>query len=228
MNQSTDHDRPESREALDAPFAPLFGVARAITQMFGQHCEVVLHDFRDPEHAVVAIEGNVTQRRVGSPVSPAVLALVAQGDAAQDRLNTVSRTVGGRVVKSSQIALRDGLGHVFGAMCINVDVTEYRMLASVLEDLAGAEPEAKQGVFSPGVFPDDAGDMIRTVLAEEETRLGYPSERLSKPERLELFRALETRGIFHLQRGVVQVAEHLGISRATAYKYLEELRQPGQ
>jgi predicted transcriptional regulator YheO len=202
-------------------------VARAIAQTFGRHCEVVLHDFRDPEHAIVAIEGNVTQRQIGSPISPAVLALMAQGDSAQDRFNTVSRTAGGRVVRSTTIALRDEHGHVFGAMCLNVDVTDYQKFSGLLHELIGEEPEARPGTITSAPFPDDAGQMIRAVLAEEEARLGHPAERLSRAERLELFRALEARGLFHLQRGVVLVAEHLGISRATAYKYLDELRRPG-
>ena len=44
-------------------------MARGIVGVFGKRCEVVIHDFNDITRSVVHIEGNVTNRSVGAPVT---------------------------------------------------------------------------------------------------------------------------------------------------------------
>src|SRR4051794_22648678 len=80
-------------------------VLRGIVETFGRHCEAVLHDFRDPEHSIVAIAGDVTHRHVGGSVTQIGLSLIAQGNAAEDAINYITRTASGRIVKSSTILL---------------------------------------------------------------------------------------------------------------------------
>jgi predicted transcriptional regulator YheO len=43
-------------------------------------------------------------------------------------------------------------------------------------------------------------------------------------DRLDIFRALDERGVFGIKRGLSEVAERLGISRATGYTYLQQIR----
>ncbi len=205
--------------SADDYLAILRPIVRGIAETFGRTCEVVLHDFRDPEHSIVAIDGNVTHRHVGGSVTQIGLDLIAQGDAAQDRLNYITRAPSGRVLKSSTIVLRDLDSHVFGALCIYFDVTDLRLVASTLEELAGlgAEPQSI-------AFVDDIDRVIQAVIDEEEVAMGRSIDRMTKQDRLAIFRALDRRGIFSLQRSVPHVAEYLRISRATAYSYLEEMR----
>ncbi|MGI8483695.1 MAG: helix-turn-helix transcriptional regulator [Thermomicrobiales bacterium] len=196
-------------------------ILRGIAQTFGRYCEVVLHDFRDPEHSIVAIEGNVTNRKPGGSVTQIGLALIADGDAAQDSLNYITRTPTGRVLKSSTVLLRDRDNRVFGALCINFDITEIRLMESTIGELAGSATETEP---QPIAFVDDVNKVIRAVIDEEEIALGISIDRMTKQDRLAIFEALNRRGIFRLQRSVTQVAEYLQISRATAYSYLEEVR----
>ena len=42
-------------------------MAEAVVAVVGPHCEMVIYDFDDLEHAVVAVAGNVTGRRPGDP-----------------------------------------------------------------------------------------------------------------------------------------------------------------
>jgi predicted transcriptional regulator YheO len=197
---------------------PLLG---AIASTFGSRCEVVLHDFRQPDTSIVDLAGNVTDRHVGGSVSEIGLAIIAAGDDAESQYNYVTRAPNGRVLRSTTVPLRDRAGHVFGAFCINVDITELRMLANVLEEWAGTPEQAQPQEVT---FVDDVGEVIDRVIQEEESAAGRPVDRFDKHNRLDILRALELRGVFSLQRSVPRVAEHLGVSRATVYTYLRELR----
>ncbi len=212
-------ERHKQRSPIDDYLGVLQPVVRGIVETFGRHCEVVLHDFREPEHSIVEVHGQVTGRRVGGSVTELGLAVIAQGDAAEDQYNYFTRTPGGRVLRSTTIPLRDPAGHVFGALCINFDITDLRLLSGALGELtmSSTEPRAVS-------FADDIGQVIRTLIDEEEIVVGRSLDRMTKQDRLAIFRALDRHGVFALQRSMPQVAEYLGISRATAYSYLEEIR----
>jgi len=70
---------------VDAYLAFLRPLLNGIAKTFSRNCEVVLHDFRDPEHSIVAIVGDVTHRHIGGTMSQIGLEILAQGDAAQDQ-----------------------------------------------------------------------------------------------------------------------------------------------
>jgi predicted transcriptional regulator YheO len=199
----------------------LLPIMHGIRQTFGRHCEVVLHDFRDPEHSIVEIVGNVTNRKPSGSVTQIGLAVIAEGNAAQDRINYITRTPAGRVLKSSTIVLRDQQDRVFGALCINFDITELRLLSNTIGELVESEHETEP---QPIAFVDDVSKVIHAVIDEEELALGRPIDRLNKQDRLAIMQALDGRGVFSLQRSVPCVAEYLQISRATVYSYLDEIR----
>lgn len=212
-----------ARTEADRYFTALEPVIAGIAATFGRNCEVVLHDFRRPDGTIVAIAGNVTGRHVGGSVSQIGMSIIAQGDSAEDQYIYITRAQDGRVLKSTTIPLRDSRNHVFGALCINYDISDLRMVSSVLEDLAGPVRETPRQV----AFVDDVGAVIAETIQEEELALGRSIGSYDKNERLEIIRALERRGVFSLQRSVPQVAEHLGVSRATLYAYLREVRTNG-
>jgi predicted transcriptional regulator YheO len=206
------------RSDADLRLATLAAVLEPMATTFGEHCEIVLHDYRRPDHSVVAVAGNVTHRKVGSAMSEIGLSVMAEGDLAEDRLNYLAATPAGRIVKSSTIVLRDSAGRMFGALCINLDITELRQAAHVLAGILG-EPLATP---SPTTFVDDIRVVIDTVLAEQLS--GRAAGSLTRRDRLDIFRALDARGVFGIKRGLSEVAERLGISRATGYTYLQQVR----
>jgi predicted transcriptional regulator YheO len=189
---------------------------------FGPHCEVVLHDFRHPENSIRALSGSVTARHVGGAMSEIGLSLLAQGDQAQDRLNYITRTAAGRTVRSSSMVLRTGSGELVGALCVNLDITELRIAATSLAALAGSAPEPENTTMT--VFSDDIGEVIETVVTQEEARLGRVLPRDTRKGRLAIIGALDARGVFNLPRAANQVAAHLKVSRATVYVDLNAVR----
>jgi len=204
----------------DRCFTMLAPVVTGLAATFGRNCEVVLHDFRKPEGTIVAIAGDVTGRHVGGSVSQIGMSIIAAGDDAEDQYIYVTRAPSGRILKSTTIPLRDSDDHVFGALCVNYDITDLRMVSTMIEDMVGSMRETPRQV----AFHDDVADVIARTIEEEELALGRSIDRYNRNDRLDIIRALERRGTFSLQRSVPQVAEHLGVSRATLYAYLRDVR----
>jgi predicted transcriptional regulator YheO len=135
----------------------------------------------------------------------------------------VTCTPDGRTIKSSTIILRDTSGRVLGALCVNIDITGLRLAVSSLAALAGLDDVATAPVT---VFSDNVGEVIRAVMAQEEQRLGRALRYDTRPARLEIVRALDSRGVFSLAQAASEVARYLGVSRATVYADLNALRGP--
>ena len=194
---------------------------QGVAATLGSAGEVVLHDFRKPEHSIVAIAGNVTGRRHGGSMSQIGLSLLAQGAAAKNQINYITETPAGRILKSSTIVLRDNRQRVFGAFCINIDVTDIRRACKILSELAG-ETVAPE----PTTFTNDIRQVIEVAITRQLQ--GRTIRQLARADRIAIFAALEAQGAFTIQRAVSQVAKRLGVSRATSYSYLEHIRNNGR
>ncbi|MCD9874375.1 helix-turn-helix transcriptional regulator [Streptomyces guryensis] len=206
----------------DAILAALGPVVDGIAATFGPVCEVVLHDYRRPEKSVVAVAGEVTGRGVGGAMSEIGMRVLAQGDEAADDLNYVTRTGTGKLVKSSTMVLRDSTGAVFGALCVNVDITAVNEAHALLGALAGLV----SGAAEPPVtaFGNDIDSVVDAILDAHRLGRNESWAGLGRAERLDLFRGLDEQGVFAVRRAIEQVAARLGISRATAYSYLSQAR----
>ncbi|MFI6932232.1 transcriptional regulator [Streptomyces sp. NPDC050287] len=216
---SAAEDRETERDAILAALKP---VVDGIVATFGPMCEVVLHDYRQPETSVVAVAGAVTGRAVGGAMSEIGMRVVARGDEAADELNYLTRTDTGRIVKSSTMVLRDSTGAVFGALCVNLDVSAVTETHALLGALAGAGGAPAE--LPVTTFGNDIGSVVDVMLDGQQLHQNRPWAALDRTERVELFRGLDERGVFAVRRAVEQVAARLGISRASAYSYLSQAR----
>ncbi|MCO8269174.1 helix-turn-helix transcriptional regulator [Actinoplanes sp. TRM 88003] len=205
----------------DAILGALHPVLDGLAATFGPACEVVLHDYRQGEQSVVAVAGSVTGRRVGGALSEIGLAVLAQGDAATNDLNYVTRAPDGRLIKSSTMPLRDSAGHVFGALCVNIDVTVLRQAGDLLTALAGAAPAAAELT----TFSDDFDDVVESLIRAEELARGKPVAGLTRAERLALLAALDRRGVFSVRNAAPRVAQRLGVSRSGLFADLAACRK---
>ncbi|WP_089105739.1 helix-turn-helix transcriptional regulator [Streptomyces hyaluromycini] len=211
-----------ARAEQDAIIGALSPVVEGIAATFGSFCEVVVHDFRRPEHSVVALAGSVTGRGVGGSMSEIGMKLLAAGDEARDELNYLTRTRDGKLVKSSTMVLRDSRGTAFGALCVNLDVTAVHQVHELVGGLAGVTADT---VAPPTTtFGDDITAVLDSIVDARQLRRPKPWPQLTREERLELFRDLDRQGVFAVRGAVQQVAARLGISRASAYTYLSATR----
>jgi predicted transcriptional regulator YheO len=206
----------------DAILAALTPVVEGIAATFGPLCEVVLHDYRNPEKSVVAVAGSVTGRTVGGAMSEIGMRVLARGDEAADELNYVTRTRDGAQVKSSTMVLRDSTGAVFGALCVNVDVSAVTQVHGLLGALAGLG--AAPAELPTTTFGNDIDSVVDALVDAHQSRQRGSWAELGRAERVDLFGGLDNRGVFAVRGAVEQVAARLGISRASAYNYLSRAR----
>ncbi|MFI6402065.1 transcriptional regulator [Streptomyces sp. NPDC050548] len=218
----------DGNPALDAERDAIVGalgpVVEGIAATFGPVCEVVLHDYRHPEKSVVAVAGAVTGRSVGGAMSEIGLRVLARGDEAGDELNYLTRTKGGLLLKSSTMVLRDSTGAVFGALCVNVDVTAVQQAQAVLAGIGGGVGTGADEASGTTTFGNDIDSVVEAIVDAHQLRQSRTWVQLGRAERLELFRSLDEHGVFAVRRAVEQVAARLGISRASAYTYLSQAR----
>jgi predicted transcriptional regulator YheO len=204
----------EKREVFDL----LKDVGLALTAMLGRCCEVVIHDTSDLEHSIVWIEGDVTGRRVGGMMSDLGLEHLRKGET-HPVFNYTTYTETGKTLKSCSIWLRDHRGEVYGAFCINLDVTAVQQLQDFLQDLSPDSGRADLGE----AHAQSLHDLLDAMIAECEYRLGTNAADMTKDERVQMVRLLEEIGAFQVRNSVAYVASRAGVTRKTIYNDLGEV-----
>jgi len=206
----------EKRQVFDL----LKDVGLALSSMLGRCCEVVIHDTSDLEHSVVWIEGDVTGREVGGVMSDRGLENLRKGEA-HPLFNYTTYTDTGKTLKSCSIWLRDSEGEIYGAFCINLDVTAIEQLQDFVRDLAPDSSRADVGETHAHTLHD----LLDTMIAECEYRIGASAEEMTKDERVEMVRILDERGAFQVRNSVSYVAGRAGVTRKTIYNDLREVSE---
>jgi predicted transcriptional regulator YheO len=207
-------------EFKEQVFASLKPVMAAIVDLLGPGSEVVLHDMAYPDASIVGIEGDVTNRRVGGPLTDSGLTCLRSPESGRVYSYTTVAD-GGRVIKSTSVFLTDDEGHIFGGLCINLDITPYLTFDRHLQSLIKPTEDEAQ----PQTFGSDVGDVLDTMLDDAIAAAGIPISLMQRADRVKVIRALEERGAFLLKKAVPLIAERLGVSRHTIYSDLGEIEE---
>lgn len=195
-------------------FAMLDRMAKGIAEMFGSNCETVINDLADPLHPVLAIyNGHVSGRSVGSKRDVTGIEQDLYLDT--DVINLLAVTPNGQQTKSTTFSIKgDDYHYGFG---INYDFTPLAYANRVLLDLMHTEVDFRSALYKPR----DNG--ISELLDEAILRIGKPTREMNKADRLRVIEHLKDMDAFSYRRAVPYVASHLGVSRYTIYKYLDEV-----
>jgi predicted transcriptional regulator YheO len=211
-------------ESIEAAHSVLEPVMRAIASAVGDHCEVVLHDLsqRDLNHTIYAIiNGHVTGREVGGPSTNLGLEAVRNEAAEHDEFGYPGRTADGRELHCSSVYYRDASGRIIAALCINIDLTPLQTAQNILSALL---PSAAQEKRDREFHAHDIASLLDSMIADAVSAVGRPVATMDKSDRIAVLRTLDDLGAFHVKRSVETVAKRLGISKVTAYAYLDQMR----
>lgn len=200
-------------------------ITRMIGDTFGTHCEVILHDFSNPQNSVVYTRNNtVTNRQVGESfteyfVKEVLLSRKFEDDCSVNYMMTGSS---GQTVKSSTALIRDSGDRVIGALCVNIDVTCLANVLSQLSELMGMEPPSLSLEKEVEVRPhikEIVDDIIDQTIGSQDVEL------LSREQKIELIRFMNAKGIFLIKGATDKVADRMNISKVTVYSYLDEIKK---
>ena len=188
-------------------------VAQGLAATFAPFCEVVVHDLLDPRHAILAIHNNLSGRGVGDPTTELGLARIADPGYPQVIANYANQFADGRQAKSTSVGIKDASGHYVAALCLNVDLTLFRSLQSVVGQFTSTDGDTG---LSESLDPAGA-EAIRQRIDQFAARLSTAPRALKAAERRALVRELKDSGCMEVRRAMEVVAQHLGVSRATVY-----------
>ncbi|KVD63214.1 transcriptional regulator [Burkholderia ubonensis] len=187
-------------------------IAAGLGETLAPFTEVVVHDLRSPKHAILAIHNNLSGREIGDPATELGLARIADDSYPQVLANYANRFSDGRQAKSTSIGIKDSEGHYFAALCLNVDVTLFRSIATLLEQFSVPSGE----VIKESLDPSTA-DSLRERIDRFAVSLATTPQALRTDQRRALMQALKEEGYLDLRRSMETIAQHLGVSRATVY-----------
>jgi len=192
-------------------------IAVALGRMFPGLCEVVLHDLRDPRHAVRAIENNLSGRRVGDSATELGLARIADPEYPSVLQNYPNRFPDGRPAKSTSIGIKNAAGEYIAALCLNLDVSVLSPVTLALSNLVATDTEHREQPLE--TLRDRTTRELRRAVEELAAERAATPRSLSRPDKKALVRQLHRDGYFDSRDAAQTIADLLGVSRATVYNY---------
>ncbi len=187
-------------------------VVDCIADLLGPNAEVVLHDVRRPERSVIMIRnGHITGRTLGAPLTDLGFFMLRESEKRIETLGVYySRTEDGKVLKCNGANLRDSKGNIEAMLCVNIDVT-----ADAHNIRNGMERLTEH-------YRTDIEQVIDTMISEA---VSQAAGELSQEQKMELIRALESRGVFLARGAVKRVSTALNMAVPTVYKYIQRARR---
>lgn len=198
-------------------------IAVAVGRMFPGLCEVVLHDLRRPEHAIRAIENNLSGRHVGDAATELGLARIADPEYPSVLQNYPNQFADGRRVKSTSVGIKNSRGEYIAALCLNLDLSTLAPLTLTLANLVTTAADAEAPLET--LRPRSARDLREVIDRFAASRSTAPRA-LSREGKRELVHQLHRDGFFESRGSAQTIADQLGVSRATVYNYARDDR-PG-
>jgi len=212
--------KPSEKEYL---FNFVARLSDSLGQTLGKFCEIVVHDFSAPESSIVAIaNGSLTGRVVGDTLDALGFQLLKNNPPA-DLVNYRTKTKDGKELRSSSIFLRDEKGMIFGALCMNVDVSGLQKAQEWLQEALGSASTTIDERFEHSV-----DEVLETLIQNAISSIGKKTSDMTREDKVAVVAYLETKGAFLIRYSVERVAELLGLTKYTIYNYLDEIRNKQQ
>lgn len=220
---SSPRETYESAEEVLQMYRPLLP---ALAAAAGPSVEIVLHNLDgtdvDLGHTIVAIEnGHVTGRAVGGPSTSLGLDVLRDRQKNHDALGYTAHTSDGRELRCSSVYFHNRKGDIIASLCINVDVSPLRQARNLLDALL---PAPSSEAVPTEHFGTDLVSVMDAMITEAIRDIGRPVEAMSRDDKISVLERLDQRGATQMRKSVEAIAKRLGISRVTAYTYLEEAR----
>ena len=196
-----------------------------LEQILGKNSEIVLHDFSDPDHAIVDIRnGIVSGRKVGGPATDLALKIMPFITGYE------GRGAGGKTLESATYFIREN-DEIVGMLCVNTDLSTVRSINAMAQQLMAcfdAVPrQAEPASIEVESLSESTQELIDRSISELLESRGQDVASLGQADRVDVIRHLNGNGVFMLKGAVACAATALGISEPSVYRYLQKVRKEG-
>lgn len=191
---------------------PQVPVLEAVVTLLSPHLEAVAHDVSGDR--VLMVWNPLSGRRVGEPslLEPELLRAAEDGVVFGPYAKVDA--LGGRWTSVS-VPLAGGRG----LLCLNFDRSALDAAVAALTAFAAAvEPRPA------ALFERDWREEVNWLVVEWCRSAQVSRSRLSAGSRRELVAVLDSKGVFDVRHAASHVATALGVSRATVYSLLKNVR----
>ena len=164
----------------------LKGIAKGIVGVFGERCEVVIHDFSDITLSVVHIEGNVTNRTAGAPVTSTMMRMLKEfGDQVPDKIAYKITTEEGKVLRCASMFMRDDTGKLEGCLAINFNISDFRFFIQAFSDFAFMSQKKDNGTNNGAIvqFSKKPAESMESIIDASVVQKGKPISTMDKAEK---------------------------------------------
>ncbi len=206
-----------------------FPIADYIAAINGKNCEVLIHDLSDLSHSICYMVNNhITNRQVGGSITNYALELLQKKEYLnKDSVTNYTGTTkdGKKILRSSTYFIKDDAQTVIGLLCVNIDITDVLRMQDCVSDLLMLnQPLNSDGggkVKSPERFDGLVDDIVQEIIDKVTLESGLKLIDSTIAEKRILIGKMETKGVFKFKGAVNTVANVLGVSTQTIYRYLQ-------
>lgn len=199
-------------------------IAEFIAQVCGNKCEVVLRDYKQNSSTIIHIvNGKLGDRRVGDTISDYRLQKIMKGDPKHDSFSANYTMIN----ESNQKIFRSAVFYIkmqeelIGLLCVNYDLTDFIQMRDFFqtEVLYGLEGQSKKREYFDESMDSILDGLIKNVFITWDRSIPVNKVELEGNP----IRQLSKLGVFGYKGAVNKVAEILGISSQTVYRYIKDV-----
>lgn len=202
-------------------------------EALGDNVEIALHDLTSKNKEIVAlVNGQISGRDIHSGLNSLAIHLLEDKQYLNKDYVFNYKTVGsdGKLLRAATYFIKDDKqGEPIGMICINVDITDFDYIETTLKKILGIKDEtpAEFGIENPiEVLSNSLDETVERYIKDALEEMGFPSyfvpERLKVDEKIRVVKYLQDKGTFKVKGALVFVANKLGVSEPTIYRYLKK------
>lgn len=209
-------------------------LVKFLARFLGGNCEVVLHDVRNIEKSIVAIENNhVSGRTIGDPLLNLGRFFREQENPSADFIKPrITSDANERKRKTASYLIKDEDGDLVGLLCLNMDLTRFSELQDLLDEYVlgpGIKVQKEPQPVTLGEEDEDHSieDLTHSIIKDTIHSSPVPPSRMTPEEKMEIVEKLNCRGVFLLRGALGEVANLLETSENSIYRYLSKITNNG-
>ncbi|WP_305811845.1 helix-turn-helix transcriptional regulator [Photobacterium leiognathi] len=197
-------------------------LAKFISGVMGDNCEIVIHDLTDVCQSVILIEnGYITGRCIGSPATDLALKKIKsinENDNLPYSLNYKGFSKNGVELRSSTLIITENDIAKY-MLCINIDDSKSKQaIQSLIEMIPGFNIDSDKSES----FFTSIEEVTTKIIEQAKLELKFKDlSRLSVDEKQVFVKHIDLAGIFTIKGNIQKIANILSISEQTIYRYLK-------